>query len=228
MYKIFESVGDNTMNEINTIIFDLDGTLLNTLEDLTDAVNHALCVFGYNVRTIDEIRSFVGNGVRKLCIRALPDGESNPDFEPFFAEFKRYYGVHCNDKTAPYAGIIDLMKELKSKGYKMAIVSNKLHSATSDLNEMYFKDYTNAVCGDQEGLERKPAPDSCNKVLKEMGVNKENAIYIGDSEVDLQTARNAGMKCISCLWGFRDKEFLIKNGAEIFADTPSDIMNILM
>lgn len=215
------------MNTINTVIFDLDGTLLNTLEDLTDSVNFALKLNGYPLRTIDEIRSFVGNGVRNLCIKAIPNGENNTDFDKFFTDFKNYYNEHCNDKTGPYEGVIELMSSLKKRGYKMAIVSNKLHQATVALNELYFKKYTNAVCGDMEGLERKPAPDSCLRVLKEMKVDKENAVYIGDSEVDLMTARNAGIPCISCLWGFRDKDFLEKNGAKYFVEAPAEVLELL-
>lgn len=213
-------------NKISTVIFDLDGTLLDTLEDLKTAVNYALNFCNMPGRTLGEVRQFVGNGVKNLMIRAVPDGENNPDFEKAFATFKEYYGAHCNDATKAYDGIPELLQALKDGGYTLAIVSNKIDSAVQDLNSRYFPQ-VDAAIGDREGLRRKPEPDSVRLVLKELGKTREEAVYVGDSEVDLATARNAGLPCISVLWGFRDRDFLIGHGAEIFAETPGEIMAVL-
>ena len=215
------------MSRFKTVIFDLDGTLLDTLEDLTDAVNYALGAYKMPQRTIEEIRSFVGNGVRNLMLQAVPDGEENPDFQEIFALFKEYYGEHCNDKTGPYHGVLDLMKELKKQGYVMGIVSNKIDSAVKELNSMYFADYIQVAIGEKEGVQRKPAPDTVFAALQELEKEKESAIYIGDSEVDFATAKNAGIPCVSVLWGFRDREFLEKCGADMFAETPMDVLRFL-
>lgn len=213
-------------DRINTVIFDLDGTLLYTLEDLKAAVNHALAFCGMPARTLDEVRLFVGNGVRNLMIRAVPDGEKNPDFEKAFGEFKVYYGEHCNDMTRVYDGIPELLKVLKDRGYTLAIVSNKIDSAVQDLKRRYFPLVDIAV-GDREGFRRKPAPDSVDFALKELGKTKKEAVYVGDSDVDLATAKNSGLPCISVLWGFREKELLIGHGARIFATSPMEIVDIL-
>lgn len=211
---------------IDTVIFDLDGTLLYTLEDLTDAVNYALRVCGLPPRSIDEIRMFVGNGIKKLMMRVMPEGEENPLFEKAFEAFKTYYALHCNDKTRAYDGVQALLRELKNAGYALAIVSNKVDSAVKALRDMYFQDVTVAI-GDREGMRRKPAPDSVLLALQELGKEKEHAVYVGDSDVDLQTARNAGLPCISVLWGFRDREFLTAQGAEIFAELPAEVMELI-
>ena len=215
------------MKQIDTIIFDLDGTLLDTLEDLTDAVNYALKFCDMPLRTIEEVRCFVGNGVRNLMLRAVPQGEANPRFEEAFSFFKEYYGDHCNDKTRPYDGVMELMKTLKEQGYALGIVSNKIDSAVKELNGRYFADLIEVAIGEREGVQRKPAPDTVLTALQELGKNKENAIYVGDSEVDIATARNVGIPCISVLWGFRDQEFLIAQGADVFAGHPEDVLNYL-
>lgn len=216
----------NKYKKKSTIVFDLDGTLLDTLEDLTVSVNYALALCNMPTRTIGEIRQFVGNGVKKLMIRAVPDGENNPQFEKAFGLFKEYYGEHCNDKTRAYEGIPELLQELKNAGYALAIVSNKIDSAVQELNKRYFPQVDVAV-GDCEGLKRKPAPDSVFVALERLGKSKEDAIYIGDSEVDIQTAKNSGIPCISVLWGFRDKVFLQKHGADIFVEKPMEILDVL-
>lgn len=215
------------MSRYETVIFDLDGTLLDTLEDLTDAVNVALKACDMPLRTIEDVRCFVGNGVRNLMIKAVPDGEANPRFEEAFSLFKEYYGEHCNDKTGPYEGVLELMAELKKKGYVMAIVSNKIDSAVKELNDKYFSEYIQVAIGEREGVQRKPAPDTVLTALQELGKEKETAIYIGDSEVDLATARNVGIPCISVLWGFRDKELLEGLGADNFASIPMDVLRFL-
>lgn len=212
--------------KITTVIFDLDGTLLDTLEDLKNATNFALRQCGMPERTLGEIRRFVGNGVRNLMIRAVPQGEENPEFEHAFAVFKEYYGEHCNDATRAYDGIPELLRELKNGGYVMAIVSNKIDSAVQDLNHRYFPQVDIAI-GDRENLKRKPEPDSVLLALEKLGRTREEAVYIGDSDVDLATAKNAGLPCISVLWGFRDREFLVECGATIFVERPIEITDVL-
>lgn len=220
-------VGKMSDKKINTVIFDLDGTLLDTLEDLKKATNYALKFCNMPERTLDEVRRFVGNGVRNLMIRAVPDGESNSEFERAFAIFKEYYGQHCNDATKAYDGIPQLLQELKDRGYALAIVSNKIDSAVQDLNHKYFPQVDVAI-GDRENLRRKPEPDSVNLALDVLNKTKQEAIYVGDSDVDLQTAQNAGLPCISVLWGFRDKEFLIEHGATVFVKKPMEIIDVLL
>ena len=220
-------VGKMSDKKINTVIFDLDGTLLDTLEDLKKATNYALKFCNMPERTLDEVRRFVGNGVRNLMIRAVPDGESNSEFERAFAIFKEYYGQHCNDATKAYDGIPQLLQELKDRGYALAIVSNKIDSAVQDLNHKYFPQVDVAI-GDRENLRSKPEPDSVNLALDVLNKTKQEAIYVGDSDVDLQTAQNAGLPCISVLWGFRDKEFLIEHGATVFVKKPMEIIDVLL
>ena len=216
--------GGYMMNKKKAVIFDLDGTLLYTLEDLKNAVNYALREKGMPQRTLDEVRRFVGNGVRLLMERAVPDGADNPQFEETFAIFKEYYDAHCNDNTSAYDGIMDLLEELKTRGISMAIVSNKIDSAVKALDKLYFKDYMTAAIGEMEGVRRKPAPDTALKAMKELGVTPEEAIYVGDSDVDIATAKNAGLECVSVTWGFRDEEFLKENGATHLIDSPSELL----
>lgn len=208
----------------NTVIFDLDGTLLDTLQDLADATNYALRKQGMPERTIEEVRQFVGNGVRLLMIRAIPGGEENPLFEETFALFKSYYGEHCNDHTRPYEGIMELLATLREKGYAVAIVSNKIDFAVKELSKLYFQGIVPVAIGEKEGIRRKPAPDTVFEALKELGRTKEEAVYVGDSDVDIETAQNAGMPCISVLWGFRDKAFLETHGASHYAEKAEEIL----
>ena len=173
-----------------TVVFDLDGTLLDTLQDLANAVNYALEQQGMPKRTLEEVRQFVGNGVRLLMIRAVPDGENNPLFEETFALFKEYYGEHCNDNTKPYAGVVELIETLKEKGYAVAIVSNKIDFAVKELNDLYFKGIVPVAIGEKEGIRRKPAPDTVFEALKELGKTKEESTLVFNNMKSLYNARS--------------------------------------
>ena len=204
-------------------IFDLDGTLLNTLEDLADSVNYVMRSFGYPERSLEEVRSFVGNGIRKLVERSAPKGTSAEEIDRMFEQFKVYYGAHCAEKTKPYDGIMDLLHVLQKQGVKLAVVSNKADYAVKALCEQYFCGIFDEAVGERAEIARKPAPDTVNEVLKNLQIDKAQAVYIGDSEVDVQTAKNAEMDCIAVDWGFRDKEVLKNAGAEIIVSTPEEI-----
>lgn len=208
-----------------TYIFDLDGTLLNTLDDLAASVNYALEKNGMPLRTIEEVRQFVGNGVKKLMIRAIPDGEQNPLFEQTFTDFKQHYLIHSLDTTQPYPGIMNMLKQLKENGKHIAVVSNKFYEATVELCKHFFGDYVEVAIGEKEGIRRKPAPDTVLEAMRQLGVNSDETVYIGDSDVDVMTAKACGIPCISVLWGFRDREFLIEHGAKTFSTTPEDVLS---
>lgn len=210
----------------STYIFDLDGTLLDTLADLATAVNYALRQHGMPEHTIDDVRRFVGNGVRKLMERAIPDGEKNPDFEATFATFREYYMHHSLDTTRPYPGIIETLEALKAKGCRLAVVSNKMMAATKELCQHFFADTIEVAIGENEaaGIRKKPAPDTVFEALRQLGEEKDSAVYVGDSDVDLETANNSGLPCISVLWGFRDRDFLIQHGAKTFISAPSELL----
>ena len=213
--------------KFNSVVFDLDGTLLDTLGDLRDSVNFALEKNGLPNRTTEEIRSFVGNGIRLLIERSVPKNASIEIIDKCFSEFKEYYKEHSAILTKPYDGIIDLMKELKSKGIKIAVVSNKADFAVKTLMEDYFKGLYDCAYGERVGVPRKPAPDSVFGAISEMGAEIENTVYIGDSEVDVETSKNANLPCIAVTWGFRDKEVLESLNPEYIVDSPSDILRII-
>ncbi len=215
------------MKKYDTVIFDLDGTLLNTLDDLCDSVNYALRGAGMPERSLDEIRRFVGNGVQRLMELAVPEGMENPEFEAVFRVFKEHYSVHCNDKTGPYPQIMELLEALQKQGYKMAIVSNKFHDGVQELRKLYFGEYLTVARGQKEGIRKKPAPDMVMEALKELGSSVETSVYVGDSEVDIATAANSGMDCIVVAWGFRTREEQKRAGGKIFADSPLDILDLL-
>ena len=200
------------------ILFDLDGTLLDTLADLTDATNYVLRAHGYPERTISEIRRFVGNGAANQIRLSVPDGE---DFEPVLATYKPYYDAHCQIKTAPYAGVLEALAELKD--YPMAVVSNKPHSAVQVLCKLYFGDIY--ARGEAPDCPRKPAPDMILRTMEALGV--ETCVYVGDSEVDVLTAQNAGVPCLSVLWGFRDADVLRQAGATHFCESPETLPQTL-
>lgn len=213
----------------DTVIFDLDGTLLNTLEDLADGVNAALTHFGRPERTLDEVRQFVGNGVLNLMTKAVPEGQDAEDFQQIYEWFKSYYSAHSEVKTRAYEGIPELLEQLSAHNFKMAIVSNKFHDAVCQLSEKYFGNLLPVSIGENEaaGIRKKPAPDTVFSALERLNSTVEHAVYIGDSEVDAATARNAGMDCILVSWGFRERELLASFEPLAIADRPSDIWEIL-
>jgi phosphoglycolate phosphatase len=211
----------------STYIFDLDGTLLDTLTDLAASCNYALRTHGMPEHSIDDVRRFVGNGVRKLMERAIPDGDANPDFEATFATFREHYMVHSLDTTKPYPGIMDALAELKARGCRLAVVSNKMMAATVELCKYFFPETIEVAIGENEaeGIRKKPAPDTVFAALKQLGVSGDNAVYVGDSDVDLATAHNSGLPCISVLWGFRDRKFLLDHGATTFITSPKELLD---
>ena len=208
-------------------IFDLDGTILNTLEDLADSTNYALKTCGYPERTMDEVRQFVGNGIRKLMERAVPEGTPVEEIDRVHETFTAHYKVHCADKTRPYDGIMELLQNLKKDGCKLAVVSNKADYGVQELCKQYFDGVFDFAVGEREGIRKKPAPDSVNEVLKTLGCSRDRAVYIGDSDVDIQTAANAQMDHIIVEWGFRDVPFLIAKGAKVLVERPEEILEIV-
>ena len=209
-------------------VFDLDGTILDTLEDLTDSTNHALAVNGLPERSIDEVRRFVGNGIRNLIERAVPEGTGEELTDRVFSEFREYYAIHCFDKTKPYEGILECMKDIRRDGMQVAVVSNKADFAVQELCERFFAGLSDISVGEREGVRRKPCPDSVLHVLDSLGVKKEDAVYIGDSEVDIKTAENAGIDEIAVEWGFRDSGYLRTQGAKSLVKTPAELYMMLM
>jgi len=209
----------------SAIIFDLDGTLLYTLEDLTDSVNFVLAKYDYPIRTVDEIKNFVGNGVSVLMERALPDGKNNPNFNKCTEMFKTNYAANMFNKTKPYEHITDVLQKLKDDGYKLAVVSNKFDSAVKELCKKYFDNLIDVAIG--QGVNVKPSPDSVFEAAKLLGVKVEDCVFVGDSEVDIQTAQNAGIPCISVTWGYKDIDFLYNNGAGVLVYSPEELLELL-
>ncbi len=215
------------MKKYDTVIFDLDGTLLNTLEDLADAVNYVMEKNGFPKRTLEEVRHFVGNGIRRLMEQAVPEHVTRNEFERVFEEFRSYYTEHCQIKTRAYDGIMSLLEKLYKKQYAIAIVSNKNHAAVCELNDIYFQEYISTAIGQKDGIRKKPAPDTVLQALKELGKNVENAIYVGDSEVDFATAKNSGMDCVLVTWGFRTTEELAEFRPKAFINQPEELLAVL-
>ena len=216
----------HTMYEF--IVFDLDGTLLDTLDDLTSAVNAALTAYQLPKRTREEVRGFIGNGIVKLMERAVGENVlQDTTFNEVLTAFKEYYKAHCADETKPYDGVMELLQELKARGVKTAVLSNKADFAVKLLAKEYFGDLLEEAVGENEaaGIRKKPAPDGLFAVMEKLGAAKNNTVYIGDSEVDIQTAKNAGVDCISVTWGFKDREFLAENGAKILINSPMEILS---
>ena len=209
-------------------VFDMDGTILNTLEDLADSTNYALKANGLPERTIDEVRRFVGNGIRLLIERAVPTDTDKKLTDKVFDTFKEYYKTHCAVKTRPYDGIKDVLLELRKAGCLTAVVSNKADFAVQDLCKDYFDNLFDFAIGERADIKKKPAPDSVFEVLSKLNVEKDNAVYIGDSDVDFATSVNAGMDVIMVGWGFRDEEFLREKGAKRIIKQPSEILDIIL
>ena len=209
-----------------TYVFDLDGTLLDTLGDLAASTNYALRTHGMPEHSLDDVRRFVGNGVRVLMERAVPQGAENPQFEAAFQTFRTHYMQHSLDTTKPYDGILETLEALKAEGCRLAVVSNKMMAATQELCRHFFRDTIEVAIGEHEaqGIRKKPAPDTVNEAFRQLGVGKERAVYVGDSDVDILTAHNSGLPCINVLWGFRDRDFLIQHGAETFISAPSELL----
>ena len=210
------------------IIWDLDGTLLDTLQDLADAVNHSLEAYGLPVRTKEEIRAIVGRGIRHLVENAVPAGTDPATTDAVFGELCTYYAAHSADATAPYAGIPAMLGELSRAGVKMAIVSNKADFAVQDLVMRYFGEEITLAVGAREDIPKKPAPDMVEYSLARLGVTKAETAYVGDSEVDVLTARNTGMDCLAVDWGFRSRETLREAGAERIFSTPQELMEAIL
>ena len=209
---------------MDNFIFDLDGTLLNTLNDLAASTNYALRWAGMPEHSVDDVRRFVGNGVKTLMERAIPDGLDNPKFDETYATFRKHYLEHSLDTTKPYSGIPEVLAELKRRGKKLAIVSNKFYAATQELARHFFPEPIEVAIGERENIRKKPAPDTVLEAMRQLGVGKEGTVYIGDSDVDIDTARNVGVPCISVLWGFRDRDFLIEHGATHLISKPEELL----
>lgn len=213
----------------DAVIFDLDGTLLDTLDDLANSVNAVMVQYEMPKYSREQIRSFVGNGIRRLMQLVIPGGEDHLQFTEIYEAFRNHYNAHCMDETEPYPGVMSLLEYLCKAGYKLAIVSNKADFAVKKLRDIYFHDLIEVAIGEREDVRKKPAPDTVYQALKELGVSKERAVYVGDSEVDIKTAANAGMDEIIVTWGFRDKDYLLEQGAqqERMTDNVREIMKML-
>lgn len=210
------------------IVLDLDGTILNTLEDLADSVNHTLAAAGYPERTTEEARSFIGNGIRNLILRSAPQGLGDETIDALHRSFTAYYNLHCADKTAPYPGIPEMLSRLKEAGCILCVVSNKPHHAVGPLCDRYFPSLMDAAFGEREGIPRKPAPDAILAVMEQFGMNAAETVYIGDSEVDAKTASNAGVDCILVDWGFRDRTVLEQMHVTHIASDPMELQELLL
>ncbi len=206
--------------KVNAIVFDLDGTLIDTLEDLMDSVNFALEKYDFPKRNLDEIRSFVGNGVKRLVYLSVPEGTSEEISEDCLTVFKEHYKGNSRNKTAPYDGICDMLAKVKEKGYKTAVVTNKIQDAAIEIIRSFFGDKIDVIIGQIDGIAQKPEPDGVWLALEKLGEAKENAVYVGDSEVDCMTAHNAGIPCVGVTWGFRDRSVLEEHKAEFIIDEP--------
>lgn len=215
------------MNKYDVILFDLDGTLLDTLEDMCDSVNHVMETFGYPAHSIEKVRSFIGNGIRKLIERALPEGTDREICELALAEYRRYYGENCMVKTRPYEGIPELLSALKERGCRIGVVTNKNAEAAEKLCSHYFPETVEVVMGQRDSLPKKPDPAMVRAAMEQMGVSGKKAVYIGDSETDIETAANSQMDCIICLWGFREEEYLLRKGAETTVRQAAEIADLV-
>jgi phosphoglycolate phosphatase len=215
------------MRKYNAVIFDMDGTLLDTLEDIAGSVNYALGELDFPTRDISQIRKSVGNGVVRMLELSLPDGTGNPLFNDAVSLFRQHYDKNCRNKTRPYAGIPELLHNLTANNCKLEVISNKYDEAVNELNTFYFSKYITVAIGENENIRRKPAADMLLAALKSLGVTADESVYIGDSEVDIETAANAGIDCVSVTWGFRDRDCLISHGANTMIDSPEELADLL-
>ncbi len=213
------------MKQYETYIFDLDGTLISSLEDLAASTNFALRQHGMPEHSIEDIRMFVGNGVKKLMERAIPNGLDNPFFKDTYQTFRQHYMHHNLDQTKPYPAIMDMLTRLRREGKKVAVVSNKFQEATQELCKHFFGDLVQVAIGQRDNIKKKPAPDTVIEALRQLGTDRKGCVYIGDSDVDIDTARNSGLPCISVLWGFRDKKFLLAHGATTLISNPMQLFD---
>lgn len=212
---------------IKTVIFDMDGTLLDTLDDLTNAVNFSLACVDYPKRSRDEIRSYLGDGLEELICRAFPENYDEEKVLPALAAFKDYYAEHGNENTAPYDGVLPLLEKLQEKGIRTAVLSNKYEDAVIELAAEYFPGKFDSLRGERVDVERKPAPDAVFSIMEELSTVASETMYVGDSEVDMQTGINAGVMTVGVLWGFRDKAVLEENGAHHIIAEPMQLMDLL-
>ncbi len=210
------------------VLFDMDGTVMNTIEDLNDSVNASLQVFGLPQITLTDTMRFVGNGARRLMEQAVPAGMDPNRFEMVLDYYVNYYQNHCLIKTCPYPGIPELMKRLQDAGLRQVIISNKPDVATREIADRFFSGLPEFAIGEKDGLRRKPWPDMVFAAIERLGIPAEKCIYVGDSEVDIATAKNAGIDCISVLWGFRERNVLVNAGATVFARTPRELQEFLL
>jgi len=209
------------------VVFDLDGTLLFTLEDLYLAVNHCMRTFGFPERDRKTVRKTVGNGIHKLIEDFVPEARGTDRIEEIYQEFMRYYNAHCKENTRPYDGILELVDQLREDGYLVSVLSNKGDFAVQELCKQYFGDKLDFALGLKDGLRRKPYPDTLNTILKEFDLQADEAVYVGDSEVDVELAKNAHMDCISVTWGFRDREIVEALNPGRVADTPDEVLRMI-
>ena len=209
------------------VVFDLDGTLTDTLSDLKNSVNYALSEFGFPERSLDEVRRFVGNGVRRLMYLSVPDGTPQTTAEDCLAVFKKHYKENSLVETKPYDGIMPMLNELKRRGVKTAVVTNNMQEAAADIVRFFFDGLIDETIGQTDGAAQKPQPDGVFLALKKLGVSTGKSVYVGDSDVDCVTARNAGLPCIGAAWGFRGREVLAENGADFIIDRPSEILDLI-
>lgn len=212
--------------KVKAIVFDLDGTLLDTLDDLWLSVNYTMDKYGFPRRDRREVRSFLGSGVRYLINKALPEDKKDMTDE-CLAVFKAYYDIHKDDNTRPYDGVIDMLKAVRAAGLKSAIVSNKYDAAVQELKNVTFNGLVDFAVGEGNGIKTKPAPDGVLLALENLGVSRDEAVYVGDSEVDLKTAENSGLKCIAVTWGFRDRDFLFECGAKNVIDNTAELLPLV-
>ena len=210
-----------------TILFDLDGTILDTGEDLQHSLNHVLEKYGMPPRSLADTRRFLGNGIRRLIELGAGEGVPADTLDAMFSDFKAYYRLHCLDRTRPYEGIVPLLTSLREAGAKTAVVSNKADFAVQSLAERFFPGLFDFAVGEREGIRRKPCPDSVLETLSRLNADREQAVYIGDSEVDIATARNAGLPCLSVTWGFRTEEALKESGAERLVHSTEELREII-